>query len=69
MEWVRATNFVMLGAVTALLLYNVLAGVMGGGEATISARMQHLATRYPVIPLAVGMLVAHWFWPVFGVRD
>jgi hypothetical protein len=69
MDFCRATDFVILAAILALVAWNVFAGIAGGGDATISARLQHHATRYPVIPMAIGMLAAHWCWPVFGVRD
>jgi hypothetical protein len=68
-DWPVLTDRVIFFAVVSLLLYNVVAGVMGGGTATISARLQHHAVRYPVIPFAIGMLAGHWVWPVFGVRE
>lgn len=68
-EWCRITDYVVLAAVVVLVLYNVAAGVMGGGEATISARMQHHGSRFPIIVgLAFGVL-CHWWWPVFGIKD
>lgn len=69
LDWCRLTDLVILGAVVSLVLYNLIAGVCGGGVATISARMQHYSPRYPVIPMVVGMLAAHWFWNVFGLRS
>lgn len=63
------TDRVILLTVVALVLYNVVIGVLGGGPATISARMQHHGYRYPIIVgLAFGLL-CHFWWPVFGPRE
>ena len=59
------TDYVILGVVVLLIIYNVVAGVLGGGEATISARMQHHGYRFPIIAGAVFGVACHWFWPVF----
>lgn len=69
MDWRSATDSILIATPVALCLYNVAARILGGGEATISARVQHYAVRYPVIPFAFGFACAHWFWPVFGLKD
>ena len=34
------------------------------GAMTVTGRIQELSASYPVVPLLVGMLVGHLFWPV-----
>lgn len=63
------TDRVILLTVVALVLYNVVIGVLGGGPATISARMQHHGYRYPIIVGLALALCSHWWWPVFGSRE
>lgn len=68
-NWPEITDRVMVALVVLAVLYDVAAALMGGGPATISARIQHYSGRFPVIPFALGMLAAHFVWPVFGLRD
>lgn len=68
-EWCTVTDRVIVAMVAVIALYDIAACLLGGGEATISARLQHHATRYPVIPLVAGMLVGHVFWNVFALRN
>ena len=67
-NWQTVTDYVILGSVVALILYNVVAGVMGGGPATISARMQHYGYRAPMIVGVWFGLGCHWWWQVY-MRD
>jgi hypothetical protein len=68
-DWPTITDRVILFAAVALILYNVVAGVMGGGSATISARMQFHGYRFPILVGAAFGLLCHWWWPVFGPRQ
>jgi hypothetical protein len=65
MNWPALTDRVILAAVVLLILYNVVAGTLGGGAATISARMQHLGYRFPIVVGAAFGVLCHWWWPVF----
>jgi hypothetical protein len=69
LDWPAITDRVIVASVAVAAIYNVAAGMLGGGDATISARLQHHMAQYPVIPMVIGMLAAHWCWPVRGIRE
>jgi hypothetical protein len=68
-DWPAVTDRVIIGVTALVVAYDVIAVLVGGGDASISARLQHHAVRYPVIPFAIGGICMHVFWPVFGIRD
>lgn len=38
------------------------------GNNSISATIQNISGNYPVVPLAIGVVVGHWFWNVGGLK-
>lgn len=68
LNWPTITDRVILFTTVVLILYNIVACLLGGAEATLSARIQFHGYRFPVIPLAIGGVVCHWFWPIFSSR-
>lgn len=59
----------MVAVFVGVVLYNVAVGMLSGGDATISVRLQHHARNYPIIAgLAFGIL-SHIFWPVRGIKE
>jgi hypothetical protein len=67
---VRATTAgLCLVTLIALLLWDVFAMVRSGPEATISVVVHDFASRNPIVPLFVGIVVGHIFWPVGGGRQ
>lgn len=57
----RTEVFLLVWAVL-LALYALYAAVFLPKEFTVSATMTRLSVRWPVIPFALGLLLAHFFW-------
>lgn len=55
--WLLFVILVMVGA------YDIYAGWMFGNDATISVYVLLIARRWPVLPLIVGLVLGHLFWP------
>lgn len=53
----------MLVAVAALVLYNIVILIEPTPRDTISYLMFDWGRRYPTVPLVIGVLCGHWFWP------
>jgi len=54
------TLIVIFGTVAALIAYDVWAAFTPG--ATISEVMLSLGHKHPIIPLAMGILIGHFWW-------
>src|SRR5262245_13731899 len=67
MDLAVLTDRVIIGVTVAPILYDVTVGVLSGGGAPISVRLQHHAARFPIITGVIFGLVCHWFWPVRGL--
>ena len=57
------TLLVILIGFTGLIVYDVYLAAQGGYENTISYRCLQAARREPLLPLVVGLLLGHLFWP------
>ena len=56
------TTLVIIVALTLLLAYDLYALYKGGMKNTISWVIYSASLKYPVIPLAAGILMGHFFW-------
>lgn len=65
----KLTKIILITAVVALSLYDIVALINGGSEATISRITLSYSKEYPVIPFAVGVVCGHLFWPNKGAYD
>ena len=65
---VRTTEWVVIVAVVGLVLYDLVAMVRSGPDATISVIVHEFSKNNPIVPLAVGIVIGHIFWPVGGGR-
>jgi hypothetical protein len=65
MCWRSTTETLIVVNVVAVALYDVAARVFGGNESTVSYALLDASVKWPVVPLAVGVLIGHVFW---GVR-
>jgi hypothetical protein len=66
MDWQtirRATGWVVLGVVCALLVYDAVVVLVWGGRTTVSAVIIDLSVVAPIVAHATGILAGHWFWP------
>lgn len=63
MNWVSRTQLVMVLSVMGLFAYDYFALVNGGYSASISYQFLKLASEYPIVAFAMGVLFGHLFWP------
>jgi peptidoglycan/LPS O-acetylase OafA/YrhL len=63
MTWRKWTGVVVAAATTGLVLWDFIATGVAGSRGTISNPLLSLAYRHPVIPLFMGGLMTHLFWP------
>ncbi len=56
------TKWVILVCVVALAGWTSVAVILGGQQDSVSAHVRDYAAQYPVIPLALGFILGHWFW-------
>lgn len=61
---IRTTECLIIGTIVVLALYDLVAYMRSGEDATISKVVFHASLRYPIIPFAVGVLCGHFFWPL-----
>jgi len=61
------TKIVILIITGAAIIANIV--LLATGNNSISATIQALSGKYPVIPLAIGVCCGHWFWPVGGLTN
>lgn len=62
MGMIHLTKVVLLVAVVLLILYDIVAFLWGGQDATISNVIAKLSIDNPIIPFAAGLLCGHLFW-------
>lgn len=65
-QWRRLTGVVCATLFVSAIAYTAFARVFGGNEATISACLWEWSKAWPVIPLVIGVLCGHIFFPVWG---
>ena len=67
MSWTTLTGLVVILTITGLILYDLVAYIFGGNDATISYRMWTVSnrSRYFVLlfAFALGVLFGHFFLP------
>lgn len=61
--WVAVTKALLVALVLALAVYDIVAYLRGGVRATISRIVLSWATRWPVVVLALGIVLGHVLWP------
>ena len=57
-----ATGVIMLAATGGLIVWDIIAVIRGGTQATISQIVRDQAIKRPMLPFAIGVLCGHWFW-------
>jgi len=56
-------SLLFLGAIVVVWLFDATAAIRGTGNDSVSATILDWSTRWPLIPLLVGVLLGHMFWP------
>lgn len=62
MNWRTYTVIFCITVTVVAIVWDVIADSQGGVGATISRVIRQAAMDYPLIPLAVGILLGHLFW-------
>jgi hypothetical protein len=60
----RATRIILSVVIVGLSLWATVAALWGGPGDTISEHVRDYAAQYPVLAVALGVLVGHWAWPM-----
>lgn len=60
----RITRIILTLAIIGLAVWASIAAAFGGWGDTVSATVRDYAAQYPIIAVAAGVLVGHWFWPM-----
>ena len=63
MDWTLFTKALLAIALGLFVAYDVVAFLRGGVQATISRVTLGWARRWPLLPLLVGVVLGHLFWP------
>lgn len=63
MTWRTRTGIVVAAATLGLIVWDFIAVSVAGSRGTISNLLLTLAYGHPVIPLFLGGLMTHLFWP------
>jgi len=58
------TTTIIALTIIFLVTWDVLAILYSSNESSISSIMYDFSRKHPIIPLAVGVLIGHFFWPV-----
>ncbi len=61
---VKITAAVLLFMIHAIIAWDVVAGMTWGSRATVSAILGDWTRRFPIIVLAIGVLIGHIVWPL-----
>lgn len=56
-------SLLFLGIVFAVWLFDIFAGLNERPQDTVSAVLFDWSRDFPILPLAVGVLLGHLFWP------
>jgi hypothetical protein len=57
------TTKLLIVSIFFFVIYDLIVMAISGREATISYDVLALSHQHPVIPLAVGIILGHLFWP------
>jgi len=60
------TKIIIIIISTVAIVTNII--LIATGNNSISATIQKVMGNYPIIGVAIGILVGHWAWPVGGLK-
>lgn len=59
----RVSTIIMVLTVAILIAIDIILLLTGGVEATFSRVILESSKKHPIISVAIGILIGHWFWP------
>jgi hypothetical protein len=62
MNWKKITVIFIVTMFVSIAVYDVIAIVGGGTEASISSTMIVWSYRFPLFPFLMGLICGHLFW-------
>jgi membrane protein insertase Oxa1/YidC/SpoIIIJ len=65
----KITQIIMVVTTVLILIYDAIAYVKGGGEATISSIIIVTSHENPLLPFLMGVLMGHFFWRLSPNKD
>lgn len=65
----KITPIVITSLIIVIAVYDVIAIIQGGTEASISHVMIIWSYKYPVFTFAMGFTMGHLFWRIKDTRD
>lgn len=68
MNYARWTVAFIMGAIGAIAIWDVIAIMGGGSEASISHTMIVWSYEYPAFTFLMGFVMGHLFWRVRGTK-
>lgn len=68
-NWKAYTTIFIAVLFSAVAVYDVLAIVNGGTEASISSTMIVWSYRFPLFPFVIGIVCGHLFWRLKSNTD
>lgn len=69
MDMKMATKIFVLVALIVILGWDAYRMLTVGFEGTISYFLYHTGSEYPIVPLLVGVVLGHLFWPIDSYVD
>lgn len=54
---------VTLAVLAIIVIYDVWTLIVRGYDSTISANLYRFSQRFPIVAVALGVVIGHLFWP------
>lgn len=58
----KISEWVLLGCVLVILVWDIIAGISGVHHGSISGVIWDISKKYPIVPFVSGFLMGHLFW-------
>jgi len=65
----EVTALFLVATVIAVAVYDVIAGIFYGDEATITHVVQEWGKKYVLLTIIIGIVLGHLFWPARGPKS
>lgn len=66
----KKLTYIFIGILfAAITIYDVVAIIKGGTEASISSIMISWSYKFPLFPFTIGVICGHLFWRMKGNKD
>ena len=66
MNWELITDVLIWVVAAFLIIYDVAVIFYHGANASISVRVVNMSKQYLIIPVIIGVLIGHFFFPLYA---